>query len=278
MRDVLIAVLVLASLGMVFGVLLGYAAKVFEVKQNPKVGEVLLVLPGINCGGCGYAGCEQYAIAVAENGAPLTLCAPGGGPVAQKVGEVMGVKVNSSARQIAYVKCNGDCDKAKEKYEYHGIMDCVSAAALPGGGAKACSYGCLGLGTCVSACMFDAIIIRDGIAIIDEAKCTNCGACMKACPKALIESVPEASRVRVACNSKDAARETMQNCKVGCIACRKCEKACEFDAVHVNDNLAKIDYDKCTQCKACVGACPQSTIEDLFMIDKVKAKPKTASA
>lgn len=277
MKEVLTAVAVLSSLGLVFGVLLGFASKVFEVKQNPLVGDVLMVLPGVNCGGCGYAGCEQYAIAVADNGEVPTLCSVGGSPVALRIGDIMGVKVSASEKMVAYVKCNGDCDKAKQKYEYHGIMDCTSAAALPGGGAKSCSYGCLGLGTCVKACEFDAIRIIDGIAIIDESKCTNCGACMKVCPKNLIESVPENSRVRVACNSKDSAKDTMGSCKVGCIACKKCEKACEFDAVHVNDNLSKIDYSKCTQCKACVKACPTASIEDIFQISKVDKKSKATA-
>ncbi|ETA81796.1 RnfABCDGE type electron transport complex subunit B [Youngiibacter fragilis] len=277
MKEVLTAVAVLSSLGLVFGVLLGFASKVFEVKQNPLVGDVLMVLPGVNCGGCGYAGCEQYAIAVADNGEVPTLCSVGGSPVALKIGDIMGVKVSATEKMVAYVKCNGDCDKAKQLYEYHGIMDCTSAAALPGGGAKSCSYGCLGLGTCVKACEFDAIRIIDGIAIIDESKCTNCGACMKVCPKNLIESVPENSRVRVACNSKDSAKDTMGSCKVGCIACKKCEKACEFDAVHVNDSLSKIDYSKCTQCKACVKACPTASIEDIFEISKVDKKSKATA-
>jgi len=238
MTEILIPIAIMAGLGIVLAVLLGYAAEVFAVKQEPKVEEILLVLPGVNCGGCGFAGCEAYAKGVALQGASPSLCTVGGNPVANQIGDIMGVKVNAQEVMVAYVKCNGDCNKAKDKYEYHGIMDCVSAAALPGGGAKSCTYGCLGLGTCVGVCEFDAIIIRDGIAIIDENKCTNCGACVKACPKNIIESVPLNSRVRVACNSLDSARDIMQNCEVGCIACKKCEKACEYDAIHVNNNLA----------------------------------------
>ncbi len=253
------------------------AANIFEVEQNPKVEAVLLVLPGVNCGGCGYASCESYANAVALNGEAVTLCTVGGQEVADNVGDIMGVQVNALEVMVAYVKCNGDCNKSKDKYEYHGIMDCVSASALPGGGAKSCTYGCLGLGTCVKVCDFDAIVIKDGLAIIDENKCTNCGACVRACPKNLIESVPLNSRVRVACNSYDSARDAMQNCEVGCIACKKCEKACEYDAIHVNNNLAKIDYDKCTQCNACVEVCPKVTIENILMINKAKVD-KTQSA
>jgi len=276
MTQILIPIAIMAGIGLVLAILLGYAANVFEVKQDPRVEELILVLPGVNCGGCGFAGCEAYAKGVALNGADPTLCTVGGPVVANQIGDIMGVKVNAQEIMVAYVKCNGDCEKAKDKYEYHGIMDCVSAAALPGGGAKSCTYGCLGLATCVAVCDFDAIVIRDGIAIIDENKCTNCGACVKACPKNIIESVPLNSRVRVACNSLDGARDIMQNCEVGCIACKKCEKACEYDAIHVNNNLAKIDYDKCTQCNACVEVCPKSTIENLLMIHKAKPKDITA--
>ena len=277
MTDILLPIIILAGIGLVFAVLLGVAANIFEVKQNPNVEAVLLVLPGVNCGGCGYASCESYAKAVALNDESVTLCTVGGQEVADNVGDIMGVQVHAQEVMVAYVKCNGDCDKSKDKYEYHGIMDCVSASALPGGGAKSCTYGCLGLGTCVKVCDFDAIIIKDGIAIIDENKCTNCGACVKACPKNLIESVPINSRIRVACNSYDSARDAMQNCEVGCIACKKCEKACEYDAIHVNNNLAKIDYDKCTQCNACVEVCPKVTIENILMINKAKVK-KSQSA
>lgn len=277
MTEILLPVAILAGIGLVFAVLLGVAANIFEVKQNPNVEAVLHVLPGVNCGGCGYASCESYAKAVALSGEAVTLCTVGGQEVADNVGDIMGVQVHAQEVMVAYVKCNGDCEKSKDKYEYHGIMDCVSASALPGGGAKSCTYGCLGLGTCVKVCDFDAIVIKDGIAIIDENKCTNCGACIKACPKNLIESVPLNSRVRVACNSYDSARDAMQNCQVGCIACKKCEKACEYDAIHVNNNLAKIDYDKCTQCNACVEVCPKVTIENILMINKAKVdKNKTA--
>lgn len=270
LMNILIPVGILSVLGFGLALILGYSADKFKVEKNPKIDELLMVLPGVNCGACGYAGCENYAVNIADNGAPLTLCAVGGPPVAEKIGDVMGVKVSTVDVMVAYVKCNGDCNKSKAKYEYHGLMDCVSASALPGGGAKSCSYGCLGLGTCVNVCDFDAIVIKDGIAIIDENKCTSCGACIKACPKNIIESVPINSRVRVACNSYDSARDTMQSCEVGCIACKKCENICPFDAIHVNNNLAKIDYAKCTQCNACVEVCPKVTIENILMINKAK--------
>lgn len=270
LMNILIPVAILSILGFALAIVLGYSADKFKVEKNPLIDELLVVLPGVNCGACGYAGCENYAVNIANSGAPLTLCAVGGPPVATKIGDIMGVQVSTADVMVAYVKCNGDCNKSKEKYEYHGLMDCVSASALPGGGAKSCSYGCLGLGTCVKVCDFDAIVIKNGIAVIDENKCTSCGACIKACPKNIIESVPINSRVRVACNSYDTARDAMQNCEVGCIACKKCENTCQFDAIHVNNNLAKIDYSKCTQCNACVEVCPKVTIENILMINKAK--------
>lgn len=275
LMNILIPVAILSALGFGLAIVLGYSADKFKVEKNPLIDELLFVLPGVNCGACGYAGCENYAVNIANSGASLTLCAVGGPPVAEKIGDIMGVQVSTVDVMVAYVKCNGDCNKAKDMYEYHGLMDCVSASALPGGGAKACSYGCLGLGTCVKVCDFDAIVIKDGIAVIDENKCTSCGACIKACPKNIIESVPINSRVRVACNSYDSARDVMQNCAVGCIACKKCENTCQFDAIHVNNNLAKIDYSKCTQCNACVEVCPKVTIENILMINKAK-RDKTA--
>lgn len=270
LMNILIPVAILSILGFALAIVLGYSADKFKVEKNPLIDELLVVLPGVNCGACGYAGCENYAVNIANSGAPLTLCAVGGPPVATKIGDIMGVQVSTADVMVAYVKCNGDCNKSKDKYEYHGLMDCVSASALPGGGAKSCSYGCLGLGTCVKVCDFDAIVIKNGIAVIDENKCTSCGACIKACPKNIIESVPINSRVRVACNSYDTARDAMQNCEVGCIACKKCENTCQFDAIHVNNNLAKIDYSKCTQCNACVEVCPKVTIENILMINKAK--------
>lgn len=270
LMNILIPVAILSILGFALAIVLGYSADKFKVEKNPLIDELLVVLPGVNCGACGYAGCENYAVNIANSGASLTLCAVGGPPVATKIGDIMGVQVSTADVMVAYVKCNGDCNKSKDKYEYHGLMDCVSASALPGGGAKSCSYGCLGLGTCVKVCDFDAIVIKNGIAVIDENKCTSCGACIKACPKNIIESVPINSRVRVACNSYDTARDAMQNCEVGCIACKKCENTCQFDAIHVNNNLAKIDYSKCTQCNACVEVCPKVTIENILMINKAK--------
>ncbi len=174
----------------------------------------------------------------------------------------MGEEAGSVIPTAAFVKCEGSCDKAKEKYDYYGVTDCIAANYLQGKGSKACTFGCLGLGSCVNACMFDAIDIVDGVAVINEDKCTACGMCVASCPKAIIEIVPTASRVRVNCNSEEKGKDTRQACSVGCIGCRKCSKTCQYDAFEFVNGLAKIDYDKCVGCGDCIEACPTNAISE----------------
>lgn len=255
----------LGCLGIIFGVLLGYASKKFAVEVDPKVPLVRDALPGANCGGCGYAGCDALAKAIVEGDAKPNGCPVGGAACAQAIAEIMGITVDVGEKKTAFVMCNGTCDKSKNKYEYYGITDCRDAALIPGGGSKGCSFGCLGLGSCVKACAFDAIHVVNGVAIVDEEKCTSCGMCAAACPKQLIEMVPESKKVRVMCKSFDNGKDVRANCSVGCIGCKMCERACEFDAVHVNNNLAKIDYEKCTQCNACAQKCPTKAIKGVLV-------------
>lgn len=261
--NILSPAITLGGLGAVFGVLLGYASKKFEVEVDPMVPLVREALPGANCGGCGFAGCDAYAEAVVSGEAAANLCSVGGASVVEKLGEILGVNVDALDKKVAFVKCNGDCSSSKEKYEYAENMDCLEASKLPGGGSKACGYGCLGLGSCIKVCEFDAIYIVNGIAKIDENKCTACGACEKICPKNLIEIIPEAKKVRVNCNSQEKGKDVKESCSVGCIGCRICEKNCSFDAIHIANNLAKVDYDKCTLCGSCVAKCPTKAIKGL---------------
>jgi ferredoxin len=177
-----------------------------------------------------------------------------------KLGEILGVPVTIKGRQNAFNRCGGCESKSTFRYDYRGLKDCKAAMQLAGGGSKSCVYGCLGVGSCKVQCQFGAITMVDEIAVIDPDKCTACGRCVKACPKKLIVMVPSINAVHVACNSKDPGREVRKNCKVGCIACKLCEKACEFNAINVKDNLASIDYAKCTQCGACVKKCPSKCI------------------
>ncbi|MGL4774588.1 MAG: RnfABCDGE type electron transport complex subunit B [Clostridium sp.] len=263
--SIIYAALSLGVLGLIFGVLLGFASKQFEVKVDPKIPKLRECLPGANCGGCGYAGCDAYAEAVVMEGAKANLCSVGGAEVAEKVGEVLGVSVEAGEKMTAFVKCNGTCSNAKMNYEYEGVSSCLEASMMVSEGGKACSYGCLGLASCVKVCEFDAIHIVDGIAKVDTEKCTNCGACMNICPKGLIESVPVKMKVRVACNSEDAGKTVRENCKVGCIGCRLCEKNCPKEAVKVTGTLAKVDYEKCVNCRICTKKCPTGAIKDIFL-------------
>lgn len=261
LTNILYSALSIGGLGLAFGLGLGIASKKFAIEINPLISEVREALPSANCGACGYAGCDAFAKAVVSGSAKTNGCPVGGASCAEEVASIMGVKVaDNLVATTAFVKCHGTCDKAKEKYEYYGVSDCTAASQLQGGGSKACTFGCLGFGSCVRACMFDAIHVVDGVAIVDEDKCTSCGMCVIACPKDIIEIMPTASKVRVNCNSEEKGKDTMKACSVGCIGCRKCSKACEYDAFTFVNGLAKIDYDKCVQCGACVEVCPTNAI------------------
>ncbi len=250
----------IAILGIGFGILLGVASIVFHVDQDPRVDEIMEVIPGANCGGCGFPGCGGLATAIVEGKAPVNACPVGGAKVAAQIAAIMGVEAGASERQAAFIKCKGTCSVAKEKYDYVGISDCTMAAQLAGKGSKGCTYGCMGLGSCQKVCMFDAIELVDGIAVVNSDKCTACKKCIAACPKGLIELVPVKSEVRVACNSHDKGKEVMANCSVGCISCKICQKNCPEGAITIENDLAHIDYDKCTGCGICAAKCPKKTI------------------
>lgn len=261
--SILFPIASLGGLGLVFGLGLGFASKKFAVETDPLVPLVRDALPGANCGGCGYAGCDAFAKAVVEGIVQVNGCPVGGAATAQTIGQIMGITVDESAQTVAYVKCNGTCSSAKEKYIYEGITDCRDAAMIPGAGSKSCSYGCLGLGTCERSCPFGAIDIVDGVAVINEEKCTSCGNCVAACPKNIIEIIPLESKVRVSCNSIDKGKDVKSSCGVGCIGCRMCTKVCPTNAITIENNLAHIDYSLCTQCNACVEKCPTKAIQNL---------------
>lgn len=273
--NVIYAVVVLFVMGVVFALLLGIAARVFAVEVDERVPLVQECLPGANCGGCGFPGCGGLAAAIVEGTAPVNGCPVGGAACAEKIAAVMGVEVTESEKMVAHVHCNGGRNAA-DKVKYEGLQDCAAALRVAGG-PKACQFACVGLGTCEQACPFDAIHVIDGVAKVDSEKCTACKKCVSACPQHIIDIVPDKCKTHVNCSSKAKGPEVMKVCSVGCIGCGMCVKACKFDAIHVENNLAVIDYAKCKNCKMCAKACPKNTIEPI-PTEEEKAKFKEMQA
>lgn len=257
--EILIATCVVGGTGLIIGLLLGFAGRAFAVKVDEKEIAIRDSLPGNNCGGCGYAGCDALAKAIANGEAEANACPVGGAVVASKIAEIIGSSVEVT-KKVAFVKCSGTCEKAVDRFNYYGNNDCKQAALSTGGGQKACTYGCMGFGSCVKVCEFDAIHIENGIAVVDIEKCVACGKCIKECPKHLIELVPYEQKQKVACNSKDFGKDVKAVCQAGCIGCKLCERNCEYDAIKVENNIAHIDYDKCTNCGKCKEKCPTKVI------------------
>lgn len=259
MENILYPVGVLGGFGLLFGVLLSIASAVFKVDVDPKIEEVLEALPGANCGACGFPGCEGLAVAIAEGRSPVNACPIGGQSTADTLAQIMGVNSEGVDKNVAVVLCQGSKSKARDKAIYEGVQDCRYETELADG-CKACSYGCLGCGTCYDVCDFDAIRMIDGLAVIDKDKCTACMKCIDICPKKIIELVPYDNEYIVKCKSEDKGKEVRGNCDIGCIACRLCVRNCPEDAFTFENNLAKIIYDKCTNCGICEEKCPTKCI------------------
>ena len=257
--NILIPAAIFAGLGILLGVLLAVASRVFAVKVDERIEQIAEVLPGANCGGCGYSGCSALAEAIVRGEAPANACRAGGAASVERIGAIMGVAVTAQETMRARVLCSGTCGKAVEKCRYEGISDCAAADRMFGS-SKACAYGCIGLGSCAAACPHGAISIRDGIAAIDGARCVGCGACVSACPKSLIELIPVSAPLAVVCRSHDAGAAVRRVCSAGCIGCRLCEKVCSVGAIRVTDNLAAIDSALCIGCGACAEKCPRGVI------------------
>lgn len=257
---ILTATAVVGVVGIFVGLFLGAAGIKFRVDVDEKEEAVLAALPGNNCGGCGYAGCSGLAAAIAKGEAPVNACPVGGAPVGEKIAAIMGVEAGASERKVAFVACMGDCDKSRQDYDYYGAQDCRMMGFVPGGGPKSCNSGCLGYGSCVKACPFDAICVVNGVAVVDREKCKACGKCVEACPKHLISLIPYDAKYVVACSSKDKGPVTMKACEVGCIGCGLCARNCPSQAVEVKDFHAAIDQEKCTGCGACAEKCPKKCI------------------
>lgn len=265
--DILIAFLVMLAAAIVIGLLLLVCSYFFSVKDNPLKKEIRECLPGINCGACGYKGCDDYAEALAEDGVAPNLCVPGAQSVADEIGRILGVEAEPFKDVVAFVGCNGHCNATFKTAEYEGVQTCA-AASMVYGGANSCKFGCLGFGDCAAKCPADAICLVDGIARIDTCRCLGCGMCVATCPKGIISMLSQDTKTAVMCSNTQKGGEARKACKNACIGCKKCEKACPEGAITVTNNLAVIDYDKCKNCGVCVKECPTGCLKTVFFPQK----------
>jgi Na+-translocating ferredoxin:NAD+ oxidoreductase RNF subunit RnfB len=256
------AVASLTGLGIVAAVGLSVAAKVFHVDVDPRLEVIDGMLPGVNCGACGYAGCFGFAEGLLAGEVEATVCAPADEATIRKIAEYLGLEVGDMVRQVAVRHCGGGHGKAALKAQYDGIKEC-RATVLVGGGSKACLYACIGYGTCKSVCPFDAIVMgEDGLPVIIQEKCTACNKCVVACPRNIMNLEPEKHKVHVRCSSTDAGPRVKKVCQVGCTGCGICEKVCPVNAIIQENNLAAIDPATCIECGICASNCPTDAITD----------------
>ncbi|MDR1223739.1 MAG: Fe-S cluster domain-containing protein [Tannerella sp.] len=274
-----IAIILLGIIGATAAFILFILSKKFEVKEDPRIALVLEALPGANCGGCGYPGCSGFAVACVKAESLEDLSCPvGGAGVMKSVAAIMGKDAGETVPKVAVVRCNGTCDARPRTSEYDGARNCSIAASLYGG-ETGCSFGCLGLGDCVDACTFGAIHInlQTGLAEVREDKCVSCGACVKACPKNILEmrkKGPKSRRIFVSCINKDRGGIARKACSSACTGCSKCLKECTFGAITVENNLAYIDDVKCRLCRKCVAVCSTNAIHELNFPPRKAAEEK----
>ncbi|MEG2813634.1 MAG: RnfABCDGE type electron transport complex subunit B [Oscillospiraceae bacterium] len=260
LEKILIPIGIFLLIGTIAGVLLSVFSKIFAVKTDDKAEEILQILPGLNCGVCGFSGCENYANELTKNGVPTNKCIPGGDKISKKISEILGTNSQDVIEKVAFVKCNGKVpENTSDVFIYNGEKTCMACNSYYSG-KGICNYGCIGFGDCVEVCNYNAINILNNIAVVNAKNCIGCSLCVTACPKKLIQIKEATKKVSVACSSCNSSKETMQICKNGCIACKKCEKICKYNAITVTNNLASINYEKCTSCMDCVDVCPKKCI------------------
>jgi electron transport complex protein RnfB len=275
-NSTLLALITLGGLGLLFSVGLAYASRKFAVKEDRRISQILDVLAGANCGACGYPGCHAFAEAVVKGEAPMSGCTPGGAESTGRIAKIMGMETGGGeyVPQVAAVRCRGNRTTARELFRYQGLEDC-SAAQLAAGGSKACLYGCLGLGTCVHVCPFDALSMgQDGLPMVDDKKCTACGLCVSACPRQIIQLIPLEVQVYLGCVSKDKGKAVKAICSVGCIGCGICAKpkVTPSGAITMDGNLPVIDYAKADiDLVVAAHKCPTKSY-----VDKVAHRPKVS--
>ncbi|MCF8381118.1 MAG: Fe-S cluster domain-containing protein [Bacteroidales bacterium] len=276
---VLYTVISLSTIGVSAAVILYFVAQKFKVYEDPRIDEVEEALPAANCGGCGFAGCRNFADALvkAENMDDL-YCPVGGNDVMAKVAGILGHEAVAKAATVAVIRCNGRPEFRPKTNQYDGVQTCAIVHNLYSG-ESGCPHGCLGCGDCVAACDFDAIHMNPdtGLPEVIDDKCTACGACVKACPRDIIElrkKNPKDRKIFVSCINEEKGAVAKKNCSVACIGCSACFKVCPFEAITMNNNLAFIDADKCRLCRKCVEVCPTDAILEIGFPPR-KIKPET---
>lgn len=263
MNDIVISITSMVGLGVFFAVVLAVADRTMSVKEDKRIAYILEILPGLNCGACGYSGCSAFAENLAKGNVPVTGCLPGGEEAAAKLSALLGMEKGETVKSTAVVHCNADFDKRTRHAVYKGINTCRAAVRILGGGV-ACAYGCVGYGDCAVACPFGAITMANGLPVVDSTKCTSCGKCVSACPRKLftVEKFMNSQIVTVACSSRDKGPIVKRVCGIGCIGCRICEKI-SGGVFSVSDNLARPDYkkaDKGTDWNGPIEKCPTKVI------------------
>lgn len=277
----LVSIVSLSGIGAAAAIILYFIAQKFKVIEDPRIDEVNEKLPGANCGGCGFAGCRNFAEAIVKATDLSALnCPVGGGSMMTDIAAMLGMTAEVKEKQVAVLRCNGSCTHAPKKVNYEGAMSCAFAHALSAG-ESGCPNGCLGLGDCVASCKFDAMYMdqETGLPVIIEEKCTACGACVKACPRVIIElrnAGKKSRRIFVACVNTEKGGVAKKNCAVACIGCFKCQQVCEFDAITIENNLAYINYEKCKLCRKCAPVCPTNAIHELNFPPRKEKTEKAA--
>ena len=259
MNPIIGSVIAVSSIGLLCAIMLTIVSKLMDVPVDECVAKIRDILPGANCGACGFAGCDGYAEGLVNDGAKTNRCAPGGDGVSHSISEILGVDFEDVIEQVAVCHCVGAHGIAVKKMEYEGVRTC-KAAKMHYSGESACPYGCVGFGDCAAVCPNDAICVEDGIARINSRRCIGCGMCVKICPSNLIRVYDDTIKVLVTCSSHERGATVRKLCTAGCIGCGKCSKECPEGAVSMNNNLAVIDYGKCAGCGHCAETCPTGAI------------------
>ncbi len=261
--EIILAFIIMLFIAIIAGVSLSLFSRLFTIEENPLKAQIRECLPGINCGACGYKGCDDYAEALSNGSVNPSLCIPGAQNVANEIGNILGIEAEPFKDVVAFVACNGHCEATSKKAIYEGVSTCHAASMIYGGN-NSCRFGCLGLGDCAFACPSNAICLVDGIAHINTALCLGCGVCANTCPKHIIKMLPQETATAVMCSNTQRGADARKTCSNACIGCKKCEKTCNNGAIIVKDNLAIIDYEKCTNCGECVKACPTGCLKSVF--------------